>query len=124
MWDWSIVMRKSLLRRLFFFERTLELLQQGDSGEFQVQEAEVWAQLGVAMQSTDRASEALQAYQQAVQLAPEHHACHANLAMLYGHQKDFKLASEHIGIALRLDPQNESYLAVLDDLEAQLHADD
>jgi len=106
-----------------FFERTLELIQQGDSGDFQIQEAEVWAQLGVAMQSTDRANEALQAYQQAVQLAPEHHACHANLAMLYGHQKDFKLASEHIGIALRLDPQNESYLAVLDDLEAQLHAD-
>ena len=37
------------------------------------------------------------------------HACHANLAVLYGLRQDPR-AGEHIAHALRLDPDNASYV--------------
>ncbi|CAE7941737.1 unnamed protein product, partial [Symbiodinium necroappetens] len=73
-------------------------------------EAEVWAHLGVAMQSLDDIAAAIESYCQAVRLDPSLHVCFANLATLYMYLEDSQKAQEHISKALLLDPSNEAYL--------------
>ncbi|CAJ1341562.1 unnamed protein product [Effrenium voratum] len=55
-------------------------------------EAEVWAHLGVAMQSLDDIAAAIESYCQAVRLDPSLHVCFANLATLYMYLEDFQKA--------------------------------
>mmetsp|Transcript_22878 Transcript_22878/g.51748 ORF Transcript_22878/g.51748 Transcript_22878/m.51748 type:complete len:1206 (-) Transcript_22878:157-3774(-) len=78
-----------------------------------VHESEVWAQLGVNMQSMDRADDALAAFRQAVNLNPRLHPCHANLAMILNYQRKNAEAADHIMEALRYEPQNPEYLSLL-----------
>ncbi|CAE7357864.1 unnamed protein product [Symbiodinium natans] len=75
-------------------------------------EAEVWAHLGVAMQSLDDIAAAIESYCQAVRLDPSLHVCFANLATLYMYLEDSQKAQEHISKALLLDPSNEAYLEI------------
>ncbi|CAE8611655.1 unnamed protein product [Polarella glacialis] len=75
-------------------------------------EAEVWAHLGVAMQSLDDIEAAIESYGQAVQLDPGLHVCFANLATLYIYLDDMPNAHEHISRALCLDPRSEAYLDI------------
>lgn len=72
-------------------------------------EAEVWAHLGVAMQSLDDIAAAIESYCQAVRLDPSLHVCFANLATLYMYLEDFQKAEEHISKALLLEPSNQAY---------------
>lgn len=75
-------------------------------------EAEVWAHLGVAMQSLDDIAAAIESYCQAVRMDPSLHVCFANLATLYMYLEDFHKAEEHISKALELEPQNDAYLEI------------
>lgn len=75
-------------------------------------EAEVWAHLGVAMQSLDDIAAAIESYCQAVRMDPSLHVCFANLATLYMYLEDFQKAEEHISKALELEPQNDAYLEI------------
>ncbi|CAE7517083.1 unnamed protein product [Symbiodinium microadriaticum] len=81
-------------------------------------EAEVWAHLGVAMQSLDDIAAAIESYCQAVRLDPSLHVCFANLATLYMYLEDSQKAQEHISKALLLDPSNEAYLEIKRSLSA------
>jgi len=97
-----------------FFRRTLETLQESGLGtepgtNGAVITAEVWAHLGVAMQSLDRVPEAVDSYQRAVSLDPALHVCFANLATLHAYLNDSKRALEYIGTAIELDPENRTY---------------
>ncbi|CAE7210578.1 unnamed protein product [Symbiodinium pilosum] len=96
------------------FRRTLEILQEsglgtepGTSGA--VITAEVWAHLGVAMQSLDQVPEAIESYKRAVSLDPALHVCFANLATLHAYLNDSQKALEYIGSAIELDPENRTY---------------
>lgn len=82
-------------------------------------EAEVWAHLGVAMQSLDDIDAAIESYGHAVRLDPSLHVCFANLATLYVYLAESKKAQDCISKALLLDPRNEAYL----DIQKKLKAD-
>jgi len=82
-------------------------------------EAEVWAHLGVAMQSLDDIDAAIESYGHAVRLDPSLHVCFANLATLHVYLAEFKKAQDCISKALSLDPRNEAYL----DIQKKLKAD-
>ena len=71
--------------------------------------AEVWAHLGVAMQSLDRVPEAIDSYKRAVGLDPSLHVCLANLATLHAYLSDRERALEYIDRALKLDPESATY---------------
>merc|ERR1719436_2401147 len=71
--------------------------------------AEVWAHLGVAMQSLDRVPEAIDSYRRAVSLDSSLHVCFANLATLHAYLQERERALEYIAEALTLDPSNPTY---------------
>lgn len=75
-------------------------------------EAEVWAHLGVTMQSLDDIEAAIDSYRKALELDPSLHVCFANLATLYSYKGDGKSAHENIQRALEFDPQREAYLEI------------
>merc|ERR1712008_306119 len=70
--------------------------------------AEVWAHLGVAMQSLDRVAEAVESYQKAASLDPSLHAC----------LQERDRAVEYIERALALDSTNPTYAQIRSQLEA------
>mmetsp|Transcript_149620 Transcript_149620/g.480249 ORF Transcript_149620/g.480249 Transcript_149620/m.480249 type:complete len:2388 (+) Transcript_149620:525-7688(+) len=71
--------------------------------------AEVWAHLGVAMQSLDRVPEAIESYRRAVRLDPTLHVCFANLATLHAYLQERERAQAYIEQALALDASNSTY---------------
>merc|ERR1719310_66800 len=99
------------------FEKVLAMLQESDTddagapGKLVVM-AEVWAHLGVAMQSLDRVPEAINSYQKAVALDSSLHVCYTNLATLHAYMQDRTKALENIEKALALDPKNPTYLHI------------
>merc|ERR1712113_735802 len=62
------------------FRRVLVSLQRSKNSQLHSVEAEVWAHLGVTMQSLDDIEAAIDSYQHAVALDPHLHVCLANLA--------------------------------------------
>eukprot|EP00434_Breviolum_minutum_P006267 symbB.v1.2.005529.t3/scaffold323.1/size229223/6 len=88
------------------------LRSSADREQMRSVEAEVWAHLGVAMQSLDDIAAAIESYCQAVRMDPSLHVCFANLATLYMYLEDFQKAEEHISKALDLEPQNSAYLEI------------
>lgn len=74
--------------------------------------AEVWAHMGVAVQSLDRVPEAIKCYKKALTNDATLHVCFANLATLHGYLRDVPSAVEYIRQALVLDPQNETYIQI------------
>ncbi|CAE7648194.1 unnamed protein product [Symbiodinium sp. KB8] len=109
----ALCQRQRFSEAVPLFRRTLEVLQEsglglpGTSGA--VITAEVWAHLGVAMQSLDQVPEAIESYKRAVSLDPALHVCFANLATLHAYLNDSKKALEYIGNAIELDPENRTY---------------
>eukprot|EP00929_Paragymnodinium_shiwhaense_P015420 TRINITY_DN12350_c0_g2_i2.p1 TRINITY_DN12350_c0_g2~~TRINITY_DN12350_c0_g2_i2.p1 ORF type:complete len:1985 (+),score=659.24 TRINITY_DN12350_c0_g2_i2:230-6184(+) len=83
--------------------------------------AEVWAHLGVAMQSLDRVPEAIDAYKRAVQLEPSLHVCFANLAALHAYLHDFDQAEGYVQQALTLEPGNPTYEQIRRGLRKHAH---
>lgn len=102
------------------FEQVLRLLQECGSTlpAMSVVAADVWAHLGVAMQSLDRVPEAMESYRRAVALDPTLHVCFANLASLYAYTRDRERALENIERALALDPANPAYAGIRQQLSA------
>lgn len=96
------------------FRRTLEILQDAEAAEglAGAAAAEVWAHLGVAMQSLDRVPEAIDSYQRAVSLDPGLHVCFANLATLHAYLHEKPKALEYISKALEVEPGNPTYNAL------------
>merc|ERR1712070_733957 len=78
-------------------------------GAMHAVEAEVWACLGVAVQSMNDVEAAIESYNNAVRLDPSLHVCFANLATLYVYFQDVDLAHANIEKALVLQPGNEAY---------------
>jgi len=96
------------------FQRTLEILEEaGISSQAgspaAAVAAEVWAHLGVAMQSLDRVPDAIESYKRAVALDTSLHVCLANLATLHAYLNDRDRAMEYIARAVELDPRNPTY---------------
>eukprot|EP00933_Yihiella_yeosuensis_P003452 TRINITY_DN10628_c2_g1_i1.p1 TRINITY_DN10628_c2_g1~~TRINITY_DN10628_c2_g1_i1.p1 ORF type:complete len:1097 (-),score=348.72 TRINITY_DN10628_c2_g1_i1:114-2987(-) len=97
------------------FHRTLEILEesglttQSNKGPAAAVAAEVWAHLGVAMQSLDKVPEAIESYKQAVSLDKTLHVCFANLATLHAYLGKHTGAMEYIEKALELDSNNPTY---------------
>lgn len=83
-----------------------------EAREYTMIVADVWGQLGVCYQSIADVGAALQAYRTAVEVDVTSHACHANLAVLYGLRNEHAKAAEHIRLALVYDPDNASYAQV------------
>ena len=81
-------------------------------------ESDIYGQLGVAFQSLSQVPEAIEAYTTAVDVDPQAHACHANLAVLLHHQGRSKEAESHAKIALHLDPEIDAYQALLIQIRA------
>lgn len=79
--------------------------------------AEVWAHLGIAHQSLDRVHKAIECYSQAVDLDSSLHVCYANLASLHSYLRQREEAGHWIGKALALDPDNPTYVQILQQLE-------
>lgn len=96
------------------FQQVLRLLGGGEAGASApaVVVAEVWAHLGVAMQSLDRVPEAIDGYRRAVTLDPSLHVCFANLATLHAYLHERPQAKEYIEKALELEPSNGTYLQI------------
>mmetsp|Transcript_107524 Transcript_107524/g.169713 ORF Transcript_107524/g.169713 Transcript_107524/m.169713 type:complete len:523 (+) Transcript_107524:154-1722(+) len=106
------------------FEEVLKVLRDHnnetlDQRALVVAQADVWAHLGVSMQSLDRMHEALASYGRAVALNPELHACFANLATLHLYLRNTETARRHIGRALEVKPEEEAYLEIQKEVEEQ-----
>eukprot|EP00435_Cladocopium_sp_Y103_P056213 s187_g18.t3 len=94
------------------FRRTLEILQDASGSVCAAAAAEVWAHLGVAMQSLDRVPEAIDSYRRAVAMDAGLHVCFANLATLHAYLHEKEQALEYIAKALEVEPANPTYLAL------------
>jgi len=99
------------------FRRVLQMLEATNNSSEEapvphVVTAEVWAHLGVAMQSLDRVPEAIDCYKRAVVLDPSLHVCFANLATLHAYLHEHERALAYIEKALALDPPNATYLQI------------
>lgn len=94
------------------FRRTLEILQDASGSVGAAAAAEVWAHLGVAMQSLDRVPEAIDSYRRAVAMDAGLHVCFANLATLHAYLHEKDQALEYIAKALEVEPGNPTYLAL------------
>lgn len=94
------------------FHGVLEALQSSPQPALRAVEAEVWAHLGVAMQSLDRVEDAVASYKRAVALDPTLHVCLANLATLHMYLDDEESARKEINEALLLDPGNATYVNI------------
>merc|ERR1719331_1103125 len=94
------------------FQQVLSILEGGSPDVEGVQPvviAEVWAHLGVAMQSLDKVREAIDSYQRAVALDGSLHVCFANLATLHAYLNEHEAAAGYIAKALALDSNNPTY---------------
>lgn len=102
------------------FQRVLQMLSEGGNQEAvpAAVTAEVWAHLGVAMQSLDRVAEAIDCYKRAVLLDPSLHVCFANLATLHAYLHENERALGYISKALALDPPNPTYDSIRRHLES------
>merc|ERR1712093_360321 len=87
------------------FKQVISALHGSADARLGLMEAEVWAQLGVTMQSLDDIEAAIDSYRKALVLDPSLHVCFANLATLYSYMGDGKSAHENIQRALEFDPQ-------------------
>lgn len=94
------------------FRRVLAALHGSPDHKLKAVEAEVWAHLGVAMQSLDDIEAAIESYSHAVVLDPALHVCFANLATLYMYLEDWPRAQNSITQALLLQPDNIAYLDI------------
>ena len=88
-------------------------ISKNDIDTLRVLESDIYGQLGVAFQSLSQVPEAVHAYTTAVDIDPEAHACHANLAVLLHHQSRAKEAESHASLAAQLAPDIEEYLQLL-----------
>lgn len=95
-----------------------EEIDQNDPDTLRVLESDIYGQLGVAFQCLSQVPEAIQAYATAVEVDPEAHACHANLAVLLQHQSRLKEAEEHANDAVRLAPKIEEYQQLLAQIQS------
>lgn len=106
------------------FEEVLQVLREHgqdvlDRRALTIAQADVWAHLGVSMQSLDRMHEALASYGRAVALNPLLHACFANLATLHLYLRNTETARRHISKALGVKPEEAAYLEIQKEVEAQ-----
>lgn len=106
------------------FEEVLQALREHgqevlDRRALVVAQADVWAHIGVSMQSLDRMHEALASYGRAVALNPLLHACFANLATLHLYLHNTETARRHIGKALAVKPGEAAYLEIQKEVDAQ-----
>lgn len=92
------------------FQQVISALHGSDDARLGFVEAEVWAHLGVTMQSLDDIDAAIDSYRKALELDPSLHVCFANLASLYSYMGDGKNALDNIQRALEFDPGSEAYL--------------
>jgi len=106
------------------FKEVLRILDKHPGSAPQVVVAEVWAHLGVAMQSLDRVPEAVDSYKTAVTCDPTLHVCFANLATLHAYLQENERALDYIGKAVALDPQNSTYLQIKQHLESNSSGND
>jgi tetratricopeptide (TPR) repeat protein len=90
-----------------------EEIDANDPDTLRILESDIYGQLGVAFQCLSQVPEAIQAYTTAVDVDPEAHACHANLAVLLQHQSRLKEAEDHATIAVQLAPDIEEYQQLL-----------
>jgi hypothetical protein len=98
------------------FRRVLVALSAQGDGAMHSVEAEVWACLGVAVQSLNDVESAIESYNNAVKLDPSLHVCFANLATLYSYFNDTDHAHDNIAKALALQPENEAYCEIQQNL--------
>jgi tetratricopeptide (TPR) repeat protein len=89
-----------------------------DSDMLRILESDIYGQLGVAYQSLSQVPEAIQAYTTAVDVDPEAHACHANLAVLLQHQSRLKEAEDHALRAAELAPDIEEYTDLVEQIRS------
>ncbi|MGB0014531.1 MAG: tetratricopeptide repeat protein [Candidatus Sulfotelmatobacter sp.] len=69
-------------------------------------DAAVWFARGIALEEDPSTqTEALAAYQKALEFQPNHAAAHINLGTLYYNRQDFALAEKHYRAALKSDPR-------------------
>lgn len=97
-------------------EAALRQLRLGGWGSDQTSmhnaQADIWAHMGVALQSLDRLHEALASYGRAVALNPDLHACYANLAALHHHLANTDAARHYVDKALAISPENQAYVTM------------
>lgn len=98
------------------FRRVLASLQRSQNAQLAGVEAEVWAHLGVTMQSLDDIEAAIDSYRHAVALDPQLHVCFANLATLHMYLGDIPQAQADIARALAGAPSNQAYLEIQEQL--------
>lgn len=112
----ALCQRQRFAEAVPLFSRTLELLE--ESGSSPAVAGEVWAHLGVAMQSLDHVPKAIESYRRAVQLDPSLHVCFANLATLHAYLGERERALEYLVRAVELDPKNPTYAQLRRQFEA------
>lgn len=95
------------------FRRILAALQRNPEPRLKSVEAEVWAHMGVTMQSLDDIESAISSYRNAVSLDPSLHVCWANLATLHLYMRDYEEAVHNITQALALCPDWQDYNDIL-----------
>ena len=93
-------------------------ISKNDATTLKILESDIYGQLGVAFQSLSQVAEAIEAYMTAVDVDPEAHACHANLAVLLHHQSRLKEAETHAKIAIELAPEIDEYTALLSQIKS------
>jgi tetratricopeptide (TPR) repeat protein len=92
-------------------------ISKNDPTTLKILESDIYGQLGVAFQSLSQVAEAIEAYMTAVDVDPEAHACHANLAVLLHHQSRLKEAETHAKIAIELAPDIDEYQTLLSQIK-------
>ena len=92
-------------------------ISRNDPTTLKILESDIYGQLGVAFQSLSQVAEAIEAYMTAVDVDPDAHACHANLAVLLHHQSRLKEAETHAKIAIELAPEIDEYQTLLSQIK-------
>jgi len=93
-------------------------ISKNDAETLKILESDIYGQLGVAFQSLSQVPEAIEAYTTAVDVDPQAHACHANLAVLLHHQSRMKDAENHARIAIDLAPEIDEYQTLLSQIKS------
>jgi tetratricopeptide (TPR) repeat protein len=93
-------------------------ISKNDAETLKILESDIYGQLGVSFQSLSQVNEAIEAYMTAVDVDPQAHACHANLAVLLHHQSRLKEAEHHARVAIQLAPEIEEYETLLTQIKS------
>lgn len=109
----EIVAEKNRLIEKGDYESQIPLLTEGTGLNLDVtRKARIWNYMGLAYRETDSADRALECFQTALQIDPDHPSSYMNIAMHYSDRKEYDAALKNAEIAIEKAKQRGMSLGV------------